>query len=178
MVIKSILFAGLIFTSFACAESGQQEETGTQMNNQQLEKLIKRISEKVEGRPGLWQFSYKDIGVYVVTDEKADRMRIMSPIADEKDLDKERLQRLMQANFDAALDARYAIAKGKLWSVFIHPLSHLSEHEFFSGLGQTLNLVATYGTTFSSGALVFRGGDSEAANREYYQSIIDKGLSI
>ncbi len=31
----------------------------------------------------------------------------------------------MQANFDTALDARYAIAKGALWSTFIHPLSDL-----------------------------------------------------
>jgi len=39
----------------------------------------------------------------------------------------------MQANFDSALDARYAIAKGKLWSAFIHPLSELNEEQFFSG---------------------------------------------
>ncbi len=80
----------------------------------------------------------------------------------------------MQANFDSALDARYCIAKDILWAVFIHPLSELSDEEFISGLAQTINLAATYGSTFSSGALVFQGGDSQGLKDKYYRDIMEK----
>ena len=67
---------------------------------------------------------------------------------------------MMQANFDSALDARYAVAKGVLWSAYLHPLSTLKADDFVSGLAQVVNLAATYGSTYSSGALTFGGGDS------------------
>lgn len=57
----------------------------------------------------------------------------------------EELLRLLQANFDSALDARYAVARGILWAVYIHPLSALTDREFLPGLGQTVNIVRTYG---------------------------------
>ena len=66
----------------------------------------------------------------------------------------------MQANFDAALDARYAIARGQLWAVFIHPLSPLKRDQLISGIGQTVNIALTYGSTYSGGATSFGGGDS------------------
>lgn len=84
----------------------------------------------------------------------------------------------MQANFDSALDARYAIAKGKLWSAFIHPLSELNEEQFFSGLAQTITLVKSYGETYSSGALIFKGGDSDGLNNKTYKDVLEKGLKI
>ncbi len=87
-------------------------------------------------------------------------MRIMSPVVDNSALTPDLAVRLMQANFDSALDARYAIAKGKLWSVFIHPLSPLTDKELKSGLHQVVTLVRSYGGSFSSGGLQFGGGDS------------------
>ena len=77
--------------------------------------------------------------------------------------------RLMQANFDSALDARYAVAQGRLWGVFIHPLSPLERDQFLSGIAQTINLARTYGQTYSGGANVFGGGD---LNR-IYQDLLD-----
>lgn len=56
-------------------------------------------------------------------------MRIIMPIGDADEIDKESLLRMMQANFDSALDARYAIAQGSLWGVFIHPLGSLIERQ-------------------------------------------------
>ena len=67
------------------------------------------------------------------------------------------MERILQANFDTALDARYAIARNVLWSTFIHPLSSLSDKEFLSGLGQAINIVINYGKSYSSGALSFGG---------------------
>ncbi len=133
------------------------------MNNARLDKLIRQtegIEGEIKGRPGFWRFKYRGRDTYVITDERADRMRIMAPVAEAKGLSKDALFRAMQANFDTALDARYAVAKGALWSAFIHPLSPLGDGEFESGLRQVATLAATYGTTYNSGALRFGGGDA------------------
>jgi hypothetical protein len=97
----------------------------------------------------------------IITDESADRMPVIAPIASSAELSEELLRRVMQSNFDSALDARYAIAKETLWSAFIHSLSSLSEHELLLGIGQVANLVTTFGSSFSSGLLLFGGGDSQ-----------------
>lgn len=148
------------------------------MNNQHLQTLIQGVAKDVEGQPGYWRFSIGDYAVSVITDEKADRMRIIVPIVEVKDLDTAHLTRLMQANFDSALDARYSIAKGFLWSAFIHPLSELSDRQFVDGLAQAVNLAATYGSTYSSGALIFGGGDSQGEQDKYYRAIIERKDSI
>jgi len=148
------------------------------MNNQRLAGIIQGLADEVAGRPGYWRFKLHEYPTTVITDERADRMRIIVPVAEVKNIDPEHLVRLMQANFDSALDARYSIAKGVLWSAFIHPLSELSEHQFIDGLAQTVNLAATYGTTYSSGALIFGGGDSQGEQNKYYRAIIERGDSI
>ena len=131
------------------------------MSNQKLDVLIRRLDEQAQGRPGLWQFSVESRALLVITDEKADRMRIMTPVTESGAVDEKIMMRLLQANFDTALDARYAVAQGKLWSVFIHPLQSLTESAFIEGVGQVVNLANTYGASYSSGLLIFRGGDSE-----------------
>ena len=159
-------------------KSQQAESDSVAMDNARLDVLIKRIDPAVKGEPGRWFMKYEAVEVYVITDENADRMRIMTPITNSKDLDAEVLYRMMQANFDSALDARYAIANEILWSAFIHPLSSLSDKEFFSGLAQTIVTMTTFGTTYSSGALIFQGGDSKAEQNRYYQEIMKKGLEL
>jgi hypothetical protein len=81
---------------------------------------------------------------------------------------------MLQANFDTALDARYSVAKGVLWSLYLHPLESLSDEQFLASLGQVVNLAASFGTSYSSGGLSFGGGDSS----ELIQELLDKGLSI
>jgi len=106
-------------------------------------------------------------------------MRIIVPIVKSDDLDRAQLYRTMQANFDSALDARYCVAKGVLWSAFIHPLGALTDREFVSGLGQAVNLVATFGSSYSSGALMFKGGDSDGIRRrQLIDELMEKGQVI
>jgi len=136
------------------------EELRTPMNNARLHEIINLLDEKTEGENGYWKFSLEGVPLQVITDENADRMRVIAPILKTDDLSKDELFRLMQANFDSALDARYAIANGILWGTFIHPLSSLTDEDFLMGVGQTANVVISYGSTYSSGALVFNGGDS------------------
>lgn len=148
------------------------------MTNEKLDELIKRFDKNVVAKLGYWQLKHEGVMVYIVTDAGADRMRIIVPIAEAASLEKEHFQRLMQANFDTALDARYAIAQGNLWSAFIHPLGALTEKSFFSGLAQTITLARTFGTSFSSGALSYSGGDSKAEQEKIYQELLKKGLSV
>lgn len=191
MPFSALLLLVLLFfgaNNLALAAEGRQKSKpeaapktkAAGMNNAQLDALIRRIDKKAEGRAGYWKLNIEGHLVAVITDEKADRMRIVSAVAKADDVSLETMQRLMQANFDSALDARYSIAKGAVWSVFIHPLAALSDAEFLSGMGQVINLGLTYGTTFSSGAIIFNGGDTavEQQRRELIDRLLKKGLAI
>ncbi len=168
------LFLSFFIISFSTALIAAE----TPMSNSRLNTLISRIDAKPAGQIGYWQIKYQGIPIYIITSEEANRMRIISPIVSSENLDKEKLYRMMQANFDTALDARYSIAQGKLWSAFIHPLHELTDEQFFSGLAQTITLVKSYGKSYSSGALTFQGGDSKDLNNKSYQDVLKKGLKI
>lgn len=169
----------LITISSIGADPVSAEPAGSSnMDNARLGELIKRIDENVTGTPGDWTLTYEGVQARVLTDENADRMRIIVGIARTEQLDKDALYRMMQANFDTALDARYSIANGVLWSTFIHPLANLTDKEFLSGFAQTINLATTYGSTYSSGALRFSGGDSESLENNRYRQLLKKGELI
>lgn len=119
------------------------------------------------------ELTIQNIPVLVVFAPSADRMRAMVPIASVEDVSADKMTRMMQANFDSALDARYAVAQGRVWGVYIHHLGVLEREQFLSGLAQTVNLARTYGTLYSGGAQVFGGGDSNGI----YQGLLDDLLS-
>jgi hypothetical protein len=149
------------------------------MTNDRITALLDRMDVEWEGSPGNWRFLFNGTAVTVVTDANADRMRIIAPVAAVTELGGTTLLRLLQANFDSALDARYAIAQGYLWSAFIHPLASLSDRELLGGLGQVLNLVSTFGGSYSSGSIVFGGGDSgDIEERRLIEELINRGLAI
>ncbi len=159
---------------------GDKENNKTQlMSNQRLNLLINKVGTKIQKpRPGFWVFTSEGRKVFVITDEKANRMRIMTLVRNVNKLKSKDIYRMMQANFDSALDARYAFANGKLWSTFIHPLSPLTDQEFYSGLMQVVTLADNYGTSFTSGGLTFSGGDSNAINRNRQKKIRRREQSI
>ena len=105
-------------------------------------------------------------------------MRLFSQIVPSDSLSSRALRRVMQANFDTALDARYAIARGVLWSTYMHRMTSLTQDDFVSGLAQTVTLVKTYGTTFSSGAMSFGGGDSNEEIQKLLESLLNDGQEI
>ena len=156
--------------------SKKKPEKAGPMNNKRLHEMIYNIDKLAEGKDGFWSLTYEKFKIQVLTDERADRMRIIIAIISANDLSKEDLTRTMQANFDSALDARYSIARKVLWSTYIHPLSLLTEKEFVSGFAQVVTLSATYGTTYTSGALTFSGGDSKGLQENYYDDIMKKGF--
>ena len=103
--------------------------------------------------------------IVVLTDERADRMRLMMPI---RKFSTDNLQDLqlaliaLHANFDRALDARYAIQGGVLWSVFIHPLESLTEGDLENAVKQVRTLRKNTGTTYTSSELLFGGAAPQA----------------
>ena len=114
------------------------------------------------------QVDYEGL-LMVITDENANRMRIMMPIQPfdpEKAEDLQTALIALHANYDRALDARYAISEGFLWSAFIHPLGSLTENDLDSALQQVQTLRQNTGTSYSSGALIFGGGQAEEAPEE------------
>lgn len=147
------------------------------MTAERLAELILRVDEDATLIGASWQFKVADIDTIVVFDIAADRMRIIIPITRADELKQDELLRVMQANFDSALDARYAIGQGLLWGTFIHPLGALTDKEFLVGLGQTVNVVVSYGESYSSGMFIFSGGDSAEIEQ---QKLIEelKDLSI
>lgn len=132
-----------------------QRDPGRSMNNRELGRLLEKLAGRVGGKEGVWNISYHGIPMAVVTSPPHDRMRIVSPIPGAKAEQASEMTTLLKANFDRALDARYALYEGRLWSVYLHPLSSLTEAELKSALDQVSNLVKTYGSTYSSGHLFF-----------------------
>ena len=129
------------------------------MNNQRLDSLIRERGEVLEGQLGFWRFDYRERVVMVVTDESHNRMRIITPVAEVADLEESIWLIALTANFDRALDARYAVNGDYLWSAFIHPLQQLSDAQFLDALDQVVTLADNFGTTFTSSDLVFGGGE-------------------
>ena len=148
------------------------------MTLDRLDMILRTLDPDAQGDGRVWRLRIDGVALLVITDKTADRMRAIAPVRDAAGLDEAALRRMMQANFDSALDARYAIAHDVLWAAFIHPLGALEKNELISGLGQVVNLVHTYGTLYSGGALIFGGGDSGALQRRLIDELLKKGEDI
>lgn len=141
---------------------------------EQMDQVIKALDAKAQRTGNSWQFTLQDRVMLVVTDTNAARMRIITPIALISDLPEDAMQRLMQANFDTALDARYAVAQNLVWGAFLHPLDTLTTRDFAAGILQTHSVGETFGTTFSSGAISYGGGDSNAIYEEQLKELLER----
>ena len=128
------------------------------MNNERLRELIQQHADTIlDDELGFWKFEINEVLVLVVTDESHNRMRIMTPVVEIDSIENEQWKVLMSANFDRALDARYCVNGDTLWSAFIHPLGQLGASQFLNALKQVITLAKNYGTSYSSGDLVFGG---------------------
>ena len=174
VVVVSLVLPALVLAQ----DSPPADLSELPMTVERLRQIVAALDPDVRASGPALEFTLEDIPVIVITDARADRMRAMVPIASVEGLDQTDLLRLMQANFDAALDARYAIAHGRLWGVFIHPLSPLEKDQFLSGLVQTITVARTYGTGYTGGAAIFGGGDSNGIYRELLEKLRRKGQEL
>jgi len=142
------------------AEDGTSEVDGPVfVNLEEINSFIRNIGSNVQHQGEAWQFRFRGHPVFVIADTSADRIRIQVPVVESAKLEPADWRRVMSANFDTAIDARYAAAQDILWSVFVHRFSTLTREDFVSGLRQSLNLMATYGTAYASMDRAFSGGD-------------------
>jgi len=140
--------------------------TSQEMNNQLLGEIISREADTLAGVTGNWQFVYKETPMLCVTDADNNRMRIIAPITESDNLDEDLLLDSLTANFHSALDVKYAISRGILWSAFVHPLKELTTEQVESAISQVYLAAKTFGTTFSSTELLFGGGQLEEEQQE------------
>jgi hypothetical protein len=160
------------------AQDAEVETPPTAMTAQRLNAILLSVDPDAVQRGIATELTISDIPIMVIVDENADRMRAMVPIRSAEGLEPEELHRMMQANFDTALDARYSIAQGRVWGTFIHPLSPLEHEQLLSGLIQTVNLARSYGQTYSGGAQHFGAGDSNEIYRDLLQDLLKKGEAL
>jgi hypothetical protein len=139
--------------------------TSQEMNNDKLQEIITSLSDTIQGENGRWQFLINDIMFVCLTDTANNRMRIISPITESKNLDEDKKTLLLLANFHTALDVKYAISDDVVWSVFIHPLKELSITQVEDAIRQVYFANSTFGTTYTSTNLVFPGNQKRKAKR-------------
>jgi hypothetical protein len=147
-----------------------------QMTNARMGALLQELDPDISGQPGNWVISFEGASAQVVTDANANRMRIMIPVGDASSLGKDKLYRMLQANFESALDARYAVANDLVWATFIHPLAPLTANELRLAVAQTFNAAATYETSYSSGLFQFGGGDH--SRDKVFDEILRRGTPL
>ncbi|WP_224813605.1 hypothetical protein [Hasllibacter sp. MH4015] len=143
-----------------------QIEVEPPMTMARLGAIMTLIDEAAVVEPGGISLTVANVPVTIIGDPRANRMRILVPISSAAGLTEAEMLRILQANFDTALDARYAVANDRLWSTFIHPLAELTQDQVISGLAQTVTLAQTYGDTYTSGAIMFGGGDTRSLIEE------------
>ena len=136
------------------------------MTTSAIGRLLDSYLTELEGEDGFWRGVREDVQVFVLSDDSHDRMRIMAPIGELKDLEAKVLQMLLEANYDRALDAKYALRGKEVWSVSVHPLATLAPDDFASFLDQVVRLVKNTGSSYASSDLVFGAGRPGASNGE------------
>ena len=139
------------------------EPSSEQMTAARLARQLEKLGTEFEAQRNVLQFQFDDVRIACVFDLEHDRMRLLSPIADAEQLTDELRQVLLEANYHSALDARYATSDGILYATYIHPLSPLRPEELKSAVRQVASLVKTFGTTFSSGELLFGATEADEA---------------
>lgn len=166
---------GLLLTHPVAAQDASAEP---QMTVERMAQIVQALDTEAVFTGSGFQMTISDVPVLIVVDPRANRMRAMVPIRSAEGMTDAELQRVMQANFDSALDARYAIARGRLWGVFIHPLRELEKDQLISGIAQTVNVAQSYGTLYSSGAIQFGAGDSGDLQAELLRRLLEQGEEI
>lgn len=132
------------------------------MTSAAIGKLLDSYLSGLEGQEGFWRGMREDVQVFVLSDDTHDRMRIMAPIGELQELEPRVLQMLLEANYDRALDAKYAMRGQEVWSVSVHPLATLAPDDFASFIDQVVRLVKNTGSTYASSDLVFGAGSGNA----------------
>ncbi len=153
--IRTLLAGALACGLGACTACIATGSGPPAMTQERLEAIIAEASSDFGGRRGAVEFSVDGVPMACVSDLDHDRMRLIAPIVEESRLTEQQRSLMLIANFHSALDARYATSRGVVYAAFLHPLSPLTEQELLSALRQVAALARSFGTTYSSGELLY-----------------------
>lgn len=123
---------------------------GQNLNNKDIGKILVKESVVTDGEAGNWHCLFKEVPIFVLTDESANRIRIFTPVLEEKELKIGQMKAMLEANFHTALDAKYSLFEGFVISVFTHPLKELNKNQLINAMEQVVNLSNTFGSSYSS----------------------------
>ena len=150
--------AWLCLAPLATAETPAPEADAGPMTQARMETILRELAAEARGIPGMLEFEYAGVELVCISDLSFGRMRIVSPITPVAKLTSEQVGSILEANFHTALDARYATSHGVLYAAFIHPMASLTEAELRSAVRQVASLASSFGTEYTSGELVYGGG--------------------
>ena len=167
-LINVSLLTLIILNTAAAQDSGSEQEqknqpesltepetTSAGMTQSELKKIITEIAENVQGSANNITFYYNGANMALLSNVAANRMRIIAPVISAKDMSEQQILASLVSNYHLALDARYAIGDGVLYSVYIHPLKELTDEQLVSAVRQVATLRNTFGTSYTSGELSF-----------------------
>lgn len=137
------------------SSSNLMQASGAGMTPRRMVAIVETLGQSVRQQGPVINFSYDGIPLVLIFDKDADRMRLISPIVNVRELQPGQLERAMAANFHSTLDARYAISNQVIWAVFIHPLSDLSPELLASAVRQVATASLTFGDNYTSGEMHF-----------------------
>lgn len=157
---QSIILTLLLSSGFIQLSEAQQ------MTLEKLKSHLAKEAKEIQSEGNMVEYELDSVRIYLISDVSSDRMRLMAGVVEEKDLTTSDFKLLLEANYDRALDAKYALSDGVLWSVFVHPLSDLTPTVLKSGLYQVRNLVYTYGSTYTSTQFVYAGAADDDKDRK------------
>ncbi len=173
MTLRALLTVLLMLPATLQAQTAEPHMTPDRMIN-----ILTALDPDARISPRGIELTISDVPVLVIADVLSNRMRAMVPIRSATGMDTEELMRVLQANFDTALDARYAVAQGRLWAVYIHPLREVERDQLISGIAQTVNIAQTYGTLYHGGAIRYGRGDSIELQRELLEELLKRGQEL
>ena len=167
ITIVSRLFLPVIFIFFFHNINAQIDTLSSNgMNNKKMDAIFKAVATEMEGQLGNWQMIYREGLLLVLTDETNNRMRIFSPVIEEKKLKDGQMKEMLEANFHSALDSKYSLYEGYVVSVFTHPLKELTKDQLIDAMDQVMALTITFGDTYSSTGLIFAPKTEEEVDKE------------
>ena len=129
-----------------------------EMTGERLVMLLAQESDTIDVQGNTARMLFNERLLICIYDEGANRMRIISPIVERKELDEEQLLNALVANFHSVLDVKYALSDELIWSVYAHPLKELYKDQMVDAFNQVRNLVYNFGTSYSSTTVIFGGG--------------------
>ncbi len=153
--IGAMTLAAFLLLAGPLTPLGATSEETPGLDAGEVGEIITELSTEVSGIEGQWTALYRGTRVVVHANDRHGRMRIMAPVASAADQSVAELRVMLEANYARALDAKFAIGDGVVWSLFNRSLRTLDRESLRDGLEQVVTLKRNFGSSYRSTDLTF-----------------------